>query len=105
MVEMIQANIRAPKYVNIKLNNDAYILSISLHISEDVYTVLSREDNIFPMKYNNKYYIHWDSIFSYFMSFDEAFDIAYKRLKSMKIMIRNAKIQLLTEEIEEIATE
>lgn len=102
---MIRANIRAPKYVNIRLNNDAYLLSISLHISEDVYRVLSREDNIFPMKYNDRYYIHWDSVFSYFMSFDEAFNIAHERLKTMKILIRHAKIELLANEIKEIATE
>ena len=102
---MIKTYIKAPKYVNIKLNNDAYILSISLHISEDVYNILSREDSISPIKYNNKYYIHWDSLFSYFMSFEEAFNIAYRRLKTMQVMIRNAKIQILSNEIKEIVTE
>lgn len=97
----VRSAIVAPEFTNMTLYNDSYRLTISLHISEEVFSRLSdcmREVKSFY--YKGRRYLHWEKTFYYNTKFDEAFAEAEIALRHMKVIIREIKVRILQEEID-----
>ena len=96
----VRSAIVAPEFTNVKLYNDGYKVTISLPISGDVYQrIYSTISADIVICYRGKYYIHYETSYRYETPFAKAFDEAYGTLKHMKITIRQAKIDILYNEI------
>jgi len=102
MTSNVRCGIVAPKFCNLKLYNDGFKVSVSLHISQDIYDELREMNDAYkPIQYRGKCYLHWEKSFHYACdSFDEAYEEAFEALHSMKICIRRHKIVLLSREID-----
>ena len=96
---MIKTNIQTPKFVNVKLYNDIYVLSISLHINSDTSAFIESTNGIYPINYRGKLYVHWEECYKYETPFEVAFIQARTILDEMMILIRKAKISVLEHEI------
>ena len=97
----VHTAIVAPQYTNLKLYNDSYVVTISLGISRQIYELLlGRGLNAKPIEYRGRFYLHYETCYQYSTSFAEAYEDAAWILRQMKIVIREAKLQLLQEEIE-----
>ena len=96
---MIRANIHTPEFVSVKLYNDAYVLSISLHTSPRVRNLIESTDEVYPIEYKGKPYIHWHKCYEYRTSFEDSFREARLMLNEMMVLIRKAKICALEHEI------
>ena len=97
----VHTAIVAPQYTNLKLYNDVYVVTISLGISRKVYELLfGMGINAKPIEYRGRFYLHYESSYGYSTSFAEAYEDAAWILRQMKVAIREAKMQLLQQEIE-----
>ena len=98
----VRSAIVAPEFTNMTLYNDGYHLTISLHISEEVFNRLSTAhmNESKPIGYKGRYYLHWEKTFWYNTEFCEAFAEAETVLRHMKVIIREVKVILLQEEID-----
>ena len=99
----VRVAIVAPNYVQLKMYQTGYKTSISLNISGAIYDYLSQiysDRQVFQFK--GKFYLHWEESFMYGDSFEFAFERCRKALKQLKIIIREAKITLLQDEINSI---
>ena len=100
----VRSAVVAPEFTNMTLYNDCYRLTISLHISEEVF------DRLYPnlpkdltlIDYKGRKYLHWEQTFLYETSFYLAFAVADALLRDMKVIIREAKVLILQDEIEAI---
>ena len=98
----VRSAIVAPEFTNMTLYNDCYRLTISLHISEELFNHFSiscmREAK--PICYKGRKYLHWEKTFWYDTRFYEAYAEAETALRHMKVIIREAKVLILQEEID-----
>ena len=101
----VRSAIVAPEFTNMTLYNDCYRLTISLHISEEVFDRLSYTEmrDAKPICYKGRKYLHWEKTFCYDeTSFNEAYGEAETALRHMKVIIREVKILILEDEIDVI---
>lgn len=98
----VRSAIVAPDFTNVKLYNDGYKVTISLHISEAVFAWL--EPNYYgrAICYRGKHYLHWEKNYPYSISFADAFADAQHILQHMMVLIRETKIEILKAEIDQI---
>ena len=104
---MLTSNVRcgiyAPRFCNLKLYNDGYKASVSLRVSLDIYNELwGISGDYKPIEYQGRYYIHWEKSYHYCDHFFDAFEDAHQALRRMKIITRQAKIDVLTREISDL---
>ena len=100
----VRSAIVAPEFTNMTLYNDCYRLTISLHISEEVFNrlVSSEMREAKPICYRGRKYLHWEKSFYYDVKFWDAYAEAETALRHMKVIIREAKIHILEDEIDVI---
>lgn len=100
----VRCNIVAPSYVNQTMYDGGYRLTVSLNISEEVYTHLYNLFNgpIATFRYRGKCYIHWENSYGYDTAFAAAYVEAAKALRQLQIIVRQAKIELLEKEIDNL---
>lgn len=105
MSKQITINLHAPKFLNVKLYDDYYKVTVSLHISEEQFIYLSRImcREAKPIHYNGRYYIHWEKSFAYTETpFVAAYAEAETAMRHMKIITRETQINILLDEIDTI---
>lgn len=100
----VRCNIVAPSFVNQTLYDGGYRLTVSLNISEEIYAHLCNLFNgsITVFRYQGKYYIHWEKSYRYDTAFAAAYVEAAKALRQLQIIVRQAKIELLEKEIDNL---
>ena len=98
----VRSVIVAPEFTNVKLYNDGYTLTVSLHISEKVYDGLCQSElhEARPIQYRGRYYFHWSKTYLYDTKFCFAFAEAEIALRGMKVIIREQKVRILQDEID-----
>lgn len=106
----VRSAIVAPEFSNVKLYNDGFVVTVSLHISSNVYEHFAAQQDRHVIAYRGRFYLHWEKHYSYFIDeldpenptlspFPKAFREARKALKHLMIMRREAEIAILNREI------
>ncbi len=101
MTSNVRCSISAPSFVNLKLYDCGYKVTVSLHISGGIADLLSDTISDFKViKWRGKFYLHYEADYDYSTAFDCTYCEASVALRKMKIAIRQAKMQSLQNEIE-----
>lgn len=103
----IDVNITLPSYVNLYLKDDHYAVSVTFHITKEMYDYMKvryQNEKYFDYaKIGNKYYCRFLRKYRYTVPFNiSLFQIAEQDKDTLKIMMRQTKIELLKHEIYKI---
>lgn len=101
------SHIQVPKFANLTTGLTNYRVHITLHIKEDVANYIKqRYPKIEVFYWKGKWYISVSKIYTYNIPIERAlYEDAYKYLTQLKILIREAKVAVLREEIKELELE
>ena len=100
----INVDIILPEYVNLYLHNDNYVVTVTFHITKEMYNlmkVIYGNIKYFEcIKVKDKYYCRFIKRYRYTCPINVAvFEYATKDKDTLMIMMRKAKIALLNNEI------
>ena len=100
--------INVPNFANLRMGETVYSVHITLTITEPIanYIKNKRFTNVETFFWKNRWYVKVNKLYTYATPIEVALHInAYKTLSHLKILIREAKISILKEEIEAIKEE
>ena len=100
----VNVNITLPEYVNLYLENESYAVTVTFHITEEMYNVMKllyKDVKYFEcIKVKGQYYCRFFKRYRYTCPINVAvFQCAKKDKESLMIMMRETKIALLNTEI------
>ena len=100
----VNVNIILPEYVNLYLENESYVVTVTFHITEEMYNlmkILYKDIKYFEcIKVRGQHYCRFYKRYSYKCPINVAvFGCAKKDKDTLMIMMREAKIALLNTEI------
>lgn len=100
----INVDIILPEYVNLYLHNEYYVVTVTFHITKEMYNlmkVIYGNIKYFEcIKVKDKYYCRFIKRYSYNYPLNKAlFEHAKKDKDNLMIMMREAKMALLNNEI------
>lgn len=100
----VNVDIILPEYVNLYLHNDYYVVTVTFHITKEVYDlmkVLYADVEYFEcIKVKDRYYCRFIKRYRYTCPINAAvFEYAKKDKDTLMIMIRKTKMALLNNEI------
>lgn len=100
----VNVDIILPEYVNLYLHNDNYVVTVTFHITKEMYNlmkVIYGNIKYFEcIKVKDKYYCRFIKRYKYTCPINVAvFGCAKKDKETLMIMMRKAKMALLNNEI------
>lgn len=100
----INVNIILPEYVNLYLNNENYVVTVTFQVTKELYNfmkVIYSDIKYFEcIKVKDRYYCRFIKRYSYNCPLNTALFVYAKRDKdNLMIMMREAKMKLLEYEI------
>ena len=100
------SHIRVPDFANLETAINGYFVHITLNITKPIADYIKRKgfSNVETFFWNKRWYVRVNKLYTYKTPIEEAlYTNAYKTLDHLKILIREAKISILKEEIENIS--
>lgn len=100
------SHIRVPDFANLETGTNGYSVHITLNITEPIAYYIKKKEcsNVETFFWNKRWHVRVNKLYTYKTSIEEAlYTNAYKTLDHLKILIREAKISILKEEIKNIS--
>ena len=102
------SHIRVPDFANLETVINGYSVHITLNITEPIANYIKKKgfSNVETFFWKKRWYVRVNKLYTYKTPIEEALYInAYKTLDHLKILIREAKISILKEEIATISAD
>lgn len=100
--------IRVPDFANLRMGESGYTVHITLNITESIANYIKNKkfSNVETFFWGKRWYVRVHKLYTYATPISEALYVnAYNTLTHLKVLIREAKIQNLKDEIELIKVE
>ena len=100
------SHIRVPDFANLETGTNGYSVHITLNITEPIANYIKKKgfSNVETFFWNRRWHVRVNKLYTYKTPIEEAlYTNAYKTLDHLKILIREAKISILKEEIKSIS--